>query len=205
MTWPCTHGCTDAMRYASAVHLSQQAQLRLTRSVLLTPVCRPRRRFLTPLNPKTCTTMRSLTIFSTDLSYYMTVGAIGSCAAAVAQPMIACPVPVEGSSLEAAMKLPNGSAATSTLTSGTSAIVSWLAPGSSTSSSGAAAQDSLAERTPLPLDWRPLVKAGLKALFAVCIRAGPKDQLLGMLNVGFTDPGEQEFKVRWESVHVCRS
>ncbi|KAI8466517.1 MAG: hypothetical protein J3K34DRAFT_524450 [Monoraphidium minutum] len=127
----------------------------------------------------------SVTVLSSDQAHTITVGAVGSCAAAVALPAAAAPLPEAGSSLDSALQGPvesiplNGGAAPRP----NAAIVSWRAP----EGGGAGGE-------PPPEDWQPLAKAGLRAIYGVCIRGGGKDQLLGMLNVGFTDLADQELQ-----------
>jgi hypothetical protein len=135
-------------------------------------------------------------VLSPDAASYMTVGAVGSCAAAVSQPVIAYVLPPSGSSFDAVLRAPPGASPPSSGAGGAgpppppaappSQIVSWRAPEGGDADEGA---------PPPPADWRALAKAGLKAIYGVTIRGGPKDQLLGMLNVGFVHPSEQELKV----------
>ncbi|KIZ00957.1 Serine/threonine-protein kinase ppk16 [Monoraphidium neglectum] len=129
----------------------------------------------------------SLTVLSADHAHFMTVGAVGSCSAAVSLPVLAALLPANCSSLEPALKgdvgtMPIGGAGSRD--SGSGGIVSWRAPGAGGVPAGA----------PPPEDWRPLAKAGLRAIHGVCIRGGLKEQLLGMLNVGYTNPEDQELK-----------
>jgi hypothetical protein len=133
----------------------------------------------------------SLTVLSGDAASYITVGAVGSCSPAVSQPVITYPLPATGSSFESVLKAPPSSSASPPNSSGGSGgalaqgqIVSWRA-----------AEGGSGGPLP-PADWRGLAKAGLKAIYGVTIRGGPKDQLLGMLNVGFLDPSDQELKVK---------
>jgi len=140
----------------------------------------------------TPTPVASLTVLSTDQAHYVTLGAVGSCTAAVAQPILAYPLAGSGSSLETAILQLSGSGANNASNAaanaadggggGGSAIVSWRASGDGYGPSP-------------PMDWHVLASAGLRAIYGVCIRGGPKEQLLGMLNIGFTDARKEDVQV----------
>jgi hypothetical protein len=138
-----------------------------------------------------------LTVLSSDQAFYMTLGAVGSCTQAVSQPVVACPVAGSGGCLEDALRAAGEASTASESASGAGAhgasLISYVAPDAAAGAGAGAGAGGAAQP---PADWQPLVKAGLKALYGVCIRGGPKEQLLGMLNMGFAQPAEQELKVR---------
>ncbi len=132
----------------------------------------------------------------------MTLAAVGSCTPAVAQPVIATPVAGSGSNLESILQQMLASGGGSGGGGGSngagagappqqqppSMIVNWRG----------AADGSSAPPPQLPADWRPLAKAGLRSIYGIFIRGGPKDQLLGMLNIGFSMPIDKDVKVGLE-------
>ncbi|KIY95610.1 hypothetical protein MNEG_12351 [Monoraphidium neglectum] len=138
----------------------------------------------------------SLTVLSSDQAFYMTLGAVGSCTQAVSQPVVACPVAGSGGCLEDALRAAGEASTASESASGAGAhgasLISYVAPDAAAGAGAGAGAGGAAQP---PADWQPLVKAGLKALYGVCIRGGPKEQLLGMLNMGFAQPAEQELKL----------